>query len=119
MEYPKIYLALDNCFALKRWVEPETWLPLIKDLGYTSIQASYDNEFDNKINKLTDFINECNSIVFFGGAGVSTESGIPDFRTPGSGLYYNLEDYDLPEPELLFDLQYFINNPENSFAISS
>ena len=35
MEYPKIYLALDNCFALKRWVEPETWLPLIKDLGYT------------------------------------------------------------------------------------
>lgn len=46
MEYPKIYLALDNCFALKRWVEPETWLPLIKDLGYTSIQASYDNEFD-------------------------------------------------------------------------
>lgn len=30
----------------------------------------YDNEFDNKINKLTDFINECNSIVFFGGAGV-------------------------------------------------
>ena len=32
----------------------------------------YDNEFDNKINKLTDFINECNSIVFFGGAGVST-----------------------------------------------
>ena len=46
MKYPKIYLALDNCFALKRWVEPETWLPLIKDLGYTSIQASYDNEFD-------------------------------------------------------------------------
>ena len=27
MKYPKIYLALDNCFALKRWVEPETWLP--------------------------------------------------------------------------------------------
>lgn len=46
----------------------------------------YDNEFDNKINKLTDFINECNSIVFFGGAGVSTESGIPDFRSK-DGLY--------------------------------
>ena len=29
----------------------------------------YDNEFDNKINKLTDFISESNSIVFFGGAG--------------------------------------------------
>ena len=33
-----------------------------------------DSEFYNKINKLTDFISESNSIVFFGGAGVSTES---------------------------------------------
>ena len=46
MKYPKIYLALDNCFAIKRWVEPKTWLPLIKELGYTSIEASFDNEID-------------------------------------------------------------------------
>ena len=31
-------------------------------------------------------------------------------------IYYNLEDYDLPEPELLFDLQYFINNPEKYYS---
>ena len=46
----------------------------------------YDNEFDNKINKLTDFINECNSIEFFGGAGVSTEYGITEIRSK-HGLY--------------------------------
>lgn len=45
-----------------------------------------DSEFYNKINKLTDFISESNSIVFFGGAVVSTESGIPDFRSK-DGLY--------------------------------
>ncbi|MEE1227532.1 MAG: TIM barrel protein [Lachnospiraceae bacterium] len=46
MNDPKIYLALDSCFALKRWVEPETWGPLIRDMGYTSVQVSTDNEFD-------------------------------------------------------------------------
>lgn len=36
--------------------------------------------------KLREYINESNNIVFFGGAGVSTESGIPDFRSK-DGLY--------------------------------
>ena len=38
---------------------------------------------------LQEIINECESIVFFGGAGVSTESGIPDFRSV-DGLYLSL-----------------------------
>ena len=41
---------------------------------------------DDKIQKLKEWINESNNIVFFGGAGVSTESGIPDFRSK-DGLY--------------------------------
>ncbi len=36
---------------------------------------------ENNIYKLTQIINESDNIVFFGGAGVSTESGIPDFRS--------------------------------------
>lgn len=46
MKYPKIYLALDNCFAIKRWVEPETWISLAAEMGYTSMEASFDNEID-------------------------------------------------------------------------
>ena len=41
---------------------------------------------ENEIGKLQKIIDESNNIVFFGGAGVSTESGIPDFRSQ-DGLY--------------------------------
>ena len=41
---------------------------------------------DEKWQQLKDWINESDNIVFFGGAGVSTESGIPDFRSV-EGLY--------------------------------
>ena len=39
-----------------------------------------------KLETLKKWIKESNRIVFFGGAGVSTESGVPDFRSPG-GIY--------------------------------
>ena len=42
---------------------------------------------DEKIEKLKSWIAESDNIVFFGGAGVSTESGIPDFRSV-DGLYH-------------------------------
>ena len=48
---------------------------------------------------LQQIIDECNKIVFFGGAGVSTESGIPDFRSV-DGLYN--QKYDYPPEEILF-----------------
>lgn len=45
------------------------------------------------------------------GAGVSTAAGIPDFRSPGSGLYDNLQKYSLPYPEAIFQLDFFARNP--------
>ena len=53
---------------------------------------------EDQIEKLKNIINNSNKIVFFGGAGVSTESGIPDFRSM-DGLY-NLE-YKYPPEEIL------------------
>lgn len=53
---------------------------------------------EDKITQLQKIIDQCNSIVFFGGAGVSTESGIPDFRSV-DGLYN--QKYKYPPEEIL------------------
>ncbi len=57
---------------------------------------------------LRDLIRESNRIVFLGGAGVSTESGIPDFRGSG-GLY--TEAAAIP-PEVILSHSFFVKNPE-------
>ena len=62
--------------------------------------------------KLLQFIDESHNIVFFGGAGVSTESGIPDFRSK-NGLY-NQHDvqFEKYEPEYLLSRSCLYNNPK-------
>ena len=62
---------------------------------------------DDNIKKLQQWIDECSNIVFFGGAGVSTESGIPDFRSV-DGLYN--QTYDYP-PETILSHTFFIERP--------
>jgi len=52
------------------------------------------------VDKLKDIIDKSNNIVFFGGAGISTESGIPDFRS-GNGLYNIVEDRKYSPEEML------------------
>lgn len=52
------------------------------------------------------------------GAGISTPSGIPDFRSPGSGLYDNLQQYDLPYAEAIFEINFFHHKPEPFFALA-
>lgn len=42
------------------------------------------------------------------GAGISTAAGIPDFRSKGTGLYDNLQKFNLPYAEAIFDIDYFL-----------
>lgn len=65
----------------------------------------------NNIKELKEIIETSKRIVFFGGAGVSTESGIPDFRSK-DGLYNQKYDYN---PEEILSHSFFIDNPEYFF----
>lgn len=66
---------------------------------------------DQKIRLLKDWVRESSNIVFFGGAGVSTESGIPDFRST-DGIYH--QQYDYP-PEEILSHTFFLRNPGEFF----
>ena len=65
----------------------------------------------DQIKQLQEIIDSHDNIVFFGGAGVSTESGIPDFRSQ-DGLYH--QQYDYP-PETILSHTFFINKPEEFY----
>jgi NAD-dependent deacetylase len=62
---------------------------------------------------LRDFIINSKSIVFFGGAGVSTESNIPDFRSK-DGIYRTVSEYGHP-PEEILSYTFFMNHTEIFF----
>ena len=66
---------------------------------------------ENKIQQLKQLVKKSNNIVFFGGAGVSTESGIPDFRSK-DGLYN--QKYDYP-PEEILSHTFFIKHTEEFY----
>ena len=68
---------------------------------------------DDKLKQLKKWINESENIVFFGGAGVSTESGIPDFRSEG-GIFQAINEYGV-RPEVILSHTFFMQNPEVFF----
>lgn len=65
----------------------------------------------DKLGKLQEIIDSHDNVVFFGGAGVSTESGIPDFRSQ-DGLYH--QKYEYP-PETILSHTFFMRRPEEFY----
>ena len=63
--------------------------------------------------------NKYKNIVIMTGAGISVSAGIPDFRSPGTGLYDNLKKYNLPYPEAIFDIGYFQKHPEAFYKLAN
>ena len=70
-----------------------------------------EDSLECQISKLQNIIDNSQNIVFFGGAGVSTESGIPDFRSV-DGLYHQKWDYP---PEVIISHGFFVANPKEFY----
>ncbi len=74
-------------------------------------ECKANETMDREMQKLQELIDRYDRIVFFGGAGVSTESGIPDFRSV-DGLYH--QKYDYP-PETILSHSFFMRYPEEFY----
>lgn len=70
-------------------------------------------DFNEQIKTLKEMIEESHTIAFFTGAGISTLSGIPDFRSK-NGLYSNR--YHGKKPEKILHIKYFNKHPEEFYA---
>jgi len=90
------------------------------DACSSSSSNSSSNSDDFEIEDIEALLKEgkVKNIVMVVGAGISTSAGIPDFRTPGTGLYSNLAKYNLPYPEAVFDIKYFKKKPQAFYTLS-
>lgn len=72
-----------------------------------------DNEVPEALQRVAEWMQNgsVTNVLVLTGAGVSVAAGIPDFRTPGTGLYDNLQKYNLPYAEAVFDIDYYQRNP--------
>ncbi|KAG5350502.1 hypothetical protein C0989_010788 [Termitomyces sp. Mn162] len=73
------------------------------------------------IETLADYMksDNCKKVVLMLGAGVSTSAGIPDFRSPKTGLYSNLAKLKLPRPEAVFEINFFRHNPVPFYTLAA
>ncbi|KAF4124369.1 NAD+-dependent protein deacetylase SIR2 [Geosmithia morbida] len=72
----------------------------------------------NSVSDAVDLIRRSSNIVVLTGAGISTSLGIPDFRSKGTGLYSKLEHLGLSDPQEVFDIDVFREDPSIFYSVA-
>lgn len=119
----KYLLAKQKSFALSPssfafCIPPTSPKPLLQR-SFTSLSGGGDDsrEEPSVSSPSLEFVAEqfaaskFRNVVVLVGAGASVSAGIPDFRSPGTGLYDRMQHYNLPFPEAIFELDYYLQNP--------
>jgi NAD-dependent SIR2 family protein deacetylase len=107
-------------------VEDDEIDKLTEQVGKIDVTTTKDTptipvlEASKEIRQLAQILQDgkAKKIIVLSGAGVSVAAGIPDFRTPGTGLYDNLAKYNLPFPEAVFDVQFYRKNPQPFISLA-
>ncbi|KAI1824363.1 DHS-like NAD/FAD-binding domain-containing protein [Xylaria intraflava] len=79
-----------------------------------------DTLSDRSVAAIADLIKSGRTkrVVVMTGAGISTSAGIPDFRSPKTGLYHNLARLNLEDPQDVFDIGFFRENPRPFYVLA-
>lgn len=100
------------CYVCKSRIESSELNHLARIFG---IPLAIEYSIENVIERIKG--GNIKKVAVMAGAGLSVSAGIPDFRSPGEGIYSKLREYDLPFPEAIFELGFFKKKPKAFYTV--
>lgn len=92
-------------------------LPILKSIITRFLRKRRRLDYVNVLDDVVDLLSKANNIMIVTGAGVSVSCGIPDFRSE-TGIYSRLQEYELDDPQQMFDIEYFRETPEIFYSFA-
>lgn len=119
-ESGKTPIALGQQFGLDAEMvpDPEMYMYLLERIIINSLTRRRKLPQFNTIDDAANLLRSSRNIMVITGAGISTSLGIPDFRSKHTGFYSKLQDMGFSEPEDVFDIHIFDEQPEIFYSLA-